>query len=735
MKKKKNDEEIINYRLEKINKIKKKPGKKGFARFFDEKNNSINASNIDNGSMSSKIFNKSGNKKNVTLRMLDFEQDYPNQMNMEQNEEANSRIKYLSFLFYIICFIIYKQSLFSCENISLNECIEKYDINIVINCLIKCISSGFILSANLAFIYWKFLSAAHIFLLLIFMITLLLVDYGNNIYNHGLINFTILLISLFFGFFFFIILQAIISYIIQKNFKVGGILMIIIFACFLGFYFISILLTSCSYWGKGLKSISIDNDKNKYSCKFAFPSKCYMFAFDNAFDFSKMIDYNCNKLPNQLTYGEVLENYNLYFDTQFEDDISVLNFPLTNNANFSGEHLNSDNNFAKKVISNVKGTKEKDFNNSEIFLVRNGKDGIIEMKIKKNNNLIEQNKKLAKSSNKIRNILFFYFDSLSRQQIHRKLKDFSSLFSELFNEAHANYESFEFFKYHTFDNYNHQSTQAIFYGVDSLYNNYKNNENKPMNILSHLKQNGYITAQTANICSKHLSSPFHNLFTEEFDHENIGMFCDPSYSMINQKNFNIKGIHSSLKRCIYGKESFEYIINYGKMFWDTYPENNKFLRMGFYDNSERSGEVVKYLDEHLSDFILNIINEGKFRKSIIILVSGTGEIEAGIYDRNVKSEYYFEKNLGSWFILLNKNGLDKEIIQKMRNNQQNFVTPYDVYDTMLSIIYDCYDQNCFEKISHKSINGNSIFMDINGKERNCEKYKEIRPHDCHCIKY
>ena len=57
MKKKKNDDDIINYRLEKINKIKKKPAKKGFARFFDEKNNSINVSNIENGSMSSKIFN------------------------------------------------------------------------------------------------------------------------------------------------------------------------------------------------------------------------------------------------------------------------------------------------------------------------------------------------------------------------------------------------------------------------------------------------------------------------------------------------------------------------------------------------------------------------------------------------------------------------------------------------------------------------------------------------------
>ena len=122
MNKKKNEEDIVNYRLEKINKIKKKPVRKGFYKFFDDKNNSMNVSNIDNGSMSSKIFNKSVNKKNVTLRMLDFEQNYDNQLNIQQSEELNSRIRYLSFLIFIITFLIYKRSLFNCSNI--NECIK-----------------------------------------------------------------------------------------------------------------------------------------------------------------------------------------------------------------------------------------------------------------------------------------------------------------------------------------------------------------------------------------------------------------------------------------------------------------------------------------------------------------------------------------------------------------------------------------------------------------------------------
>ena len=94
MNKKKNEEDIINYRLEKINKIKKKPMYKGFSPFFDEKNNSMNISNIDNGSMSSKIFTKNVNKKNVTLRMLDLEPDYQNQISLDQSSELYPRIKY-----------------------------------------------------------------------------------------------------------------------------------------------------------------------------------------------------------------------------------------------------------------------------------------------------------------------------------------------------------------------------------------------------------------------------------------------------------------------------------------------------------------------------------------------------------------------------------------------------------------------------------------------------------------
>jgi len=730
MNKKKNNDEIINYRLEKINKIRKKPAHKGFARFFDEKNSSINPNTLDsNGSMSQKIFNKSVNKKNVTLRMLDFEQDTTNQYGIEQTDEFNSRIKYISFIIYIFTVLIYKQSLFSCQNLSLNDCVNQYNLKIIMYNFIKCSISGLILSANLTLIFLKVLSIFNLFIVLIVIFILLLLDFGNDIYNHGLINFSILLVSLFFGFLFLIVIQGAIYSFIIKNYRNGLLLLSLIIVSLFSFYLCYKLIFSCDYWRKGLGNSKIDNDINKYSCKIMSPTKCYINVFDSFFDFSKLQNLKCEE-QNQPSFTEILDNYNLYFDTEFNDNTTVLNFPKTNNIDFTGDEINNQHNLAKKVITNIKGDKVKNKINSEVFLIKDGRNGRISMEITKNKSLIEERNLVSNKNSKIKNILFIYFDSLSRAHLHRKLKSFEGLLSEIYNNQHPNYESFEFLKYHVFDSYNTNiNKQSMFYGTNIIFNNEENHRN----ILSHLKQNGFITAQSSNICSKYLSDIYVNSLNEEFDHENIGMFCDPNYFITNQKNYNIKGTSSSFRRCLYGKDSYEYVFNYGKLFWEAYSESNKFLRLGFFDGNEKTGEVIKYLDEYFVDFVLDLINGGKFQKTALILVSGKGSLEYGIFDKIKKTEFFYEKNLGSWFILLNKYGFESKIIESLRNNSQTFVTPYDVYDTMLSIIYNCYDLECFKNIKYKSSNGNTVFNNINVFERNCEKYKEIS--ECQCIKY
>ena len=77
----------------------------------------------------------------------------------------------------------------------------------------------------------------------------------------------------------------------------------------------------------------------------------------------------------------------------------------------------------------------------------------------------------------------------------------------------------------------------MFYNQTKRANSDRNSLFKNIHILSYLKQNGYVTGQSANICSKEFYSYdleeetefFKNAEIEEYDHENIAMFCDPFY--------------------------------------------------------------------------------------------------------------------------------------------------------------------------------------------------------------
>lgn len=715
---------------ERMNKFAKKPKKSGFLNFFKKAENPTNISSMDSSvSVNQKIFTKSENKKNISyLRMLDFEKDETSDTSLDNVNPISSKMKYLAYIVYIAGFLLYKNSLFSCKKMPLNDCINKYKLQDILLNIIKCLCSGFIISVNITFIFLRLVSIMHLFLLFIFIIILLLIDSGNDIYSHGLLNFYLFFIGLTIGFMIIVLIQISILMIISKKYKKSSIfisLIIIIIICIYLFYK---LLTKCNYWDKGIDSIQIDNDKNKYSCKIDQPQICYINAFNNLLDFSKMTNYKC-ELQNDQSFIEILNNYNLYYNTEFNDNITVLNFPLTNNEAYSiyNQHI-----FAKNIVENIKGDKVKDTQNSEIFLVDENNKGKIEMNINPNKTLIDERKKLEKENNDIKNIIVIYFDTLSRAHFHRKFNTFSNLLTDLYNGKHANFESFEFMKYHNFDDIDSDfNTQPMFFGTDDIKSHGENYKN----IISILKQNGFITAQSFNKCSKDLLSLSPKSLYDEFDHENIAMFCDPSYYNLNPKTTNIKGINSVFKRCLFGLDSYKYVFEYGKLFWETYKDSKKFLRLGLFDGNERSGEVIKYLDDYLTDFILDLVNSGKFHKTVLFLVSSKGGIDSGIFESSKITEFISEMNLGAWFILLSKKGLDKQIIENLSNNMQTFVTPYDIYNSLLSLAYNCFDNDCYGKMKYKNNKGNSVFLMINDYDRNCDRYPEIEIEACKCIKY
>ena len=440
---------------------------------------------------------------------------------------------------------------------------------------------------------------------------------------------------------------------------------------------------------------------------------------------------------------------------EFVQNFQGLAYPLTNNNNYTFSKFNSEKDFSNKIKENIiffDNINEIDDTNSEIFLLNNNESFDITINLKYNENLSQERNKITKEkSNLNKNILFIYIDSLSRPHFFRKMK-LVTKFLEKFNSEknNTNYESFQFMKYQTFKkDYYKSSIQTIFYShtinPNSIYQN--------IHILSNLKKNGYVCGQSANICSKEFYSYdleketnyFKTTKIEEYDHENIAMFCDPFYFDDSEDTTNsfrkyVKGVNSSIKRCMYGKNSFEYILEYGYQFWSKYQNNTRFLRLGFFDGNEKTGEVIKYLDNYLYDYLNKLYKENLLKNTILFIVSGQGNIYGDFFNTYIFEDFSIEKYIGTLFILIDKSNIDNnEIFINIRNNQQNMVTPYDIKETLESIMYNNFINSEMEEKESQSGDfnrkGKSLFKYINPKKRNCERYKQLNEEVCRCYEF
>ena len=463
-------------------------------------------------------------------------------------------------------------------------------------------------------------------------------------------------------------------------------------------------------------------------------------------DYSKIKKINCkNDNPDLNT---VQNTWMKFFSNQTSlNDYQGLIFPETNNNNFAFNKFYSMQKFSENVLKNIKlinKTNILEMENSEVKLLKKNKTYEIEINLKFNEELSEMRNNILKDDNTTNNILFLYIDALSRPHFFRKMKRLSKFLEKFNSNKTLSYESFQFLKYQSFKNdYYSSGIQTIFYqkSQESMYL-----KNQNTHILSLLKKQGYITGQSANYCFKEFQSIekesnfFKSTKIEEYDHENIAMFCDPFfYDNKNSETKNIKGINSAIKRCLYGKNSFEYVLEYGYKFWTKYKNNKKFLRLGFFEGNEKTGEVIKYLDYYLYDFLTDLYEKNYLEKTIIFIVSGQGNTYNEIFNSNINYDFYIEKYIGTLFIFVDKEGLklnDNDLIN-IRNNQQNMVTAFDIHETLKSIV----NKNIYKDVNENEadyeydIIGKSLFGFIETKDRNCDKFKQTSEDVCRCIEF
>ena len=113
----------------------------------------------------------------------------------------------------------------------------------------------------------------------------------------------------------------------------------------------------------------------------------------------------------------------------------------------------------------------------------------------------------------------------------------------------------------------------------------------------------------------------------------------------------------------------------------------------------------------------------------VFLLSDHGTSLPSIYYLN--EFYQIEMNLPMFYLLVNdRKNMTYELQYKyLYNNQQSFITAFDIYDTIINLIYgDKFDTNITKNI--KSKYGESLFKKIDSKRRSPKLYKNMTRYSC-----
>ena len=570
------------------------------------------------------------------------------------------------------------------------------------------------------------ISKIHLFYYVPLLIYLLyFYDNGSDLSHHGSYNkmvFYFLIVSFIILFLIFCLLKY-----IYANYKIIFISLTLSFIWILIYTYIKIA-KNCNVWYDGLNGIRLENNPKFDKCKIVHPKRCWINSIDGVFDISRILNENCNNFRG----GEKAELLK-YLSPRF-NLTQNFGYPIT--TKYTWLNQSHFDRFFNNVMADMIDLDKIDYSKiaddlkPEVILKFDPltEMGKIDIKINRNEILAKErndiyNTLLPKDKPKYNNILFLYIDAISRPEFIRAMKNTEKYLSKYFNSSEKSF--YQMMKYHNFIFFTQQNVNPMFFG-ESMFNSIGTS------ILKHIKKKGFITGHSNNICTRQLydieDNYTENIEYDSFDHENIAMMCDPNFYNPENRFTPYMGPYSIRRRCLYGRDTFEYILEYGEKFWKTYSKEHKFLRLSFQDAHEGTLEVVKYLDVKLAEFLEKFDRKGYLKDTAVFLVSDHGNNMVGIYNIFQFEDYVLEKTLGTWFMLLPKK---KEIDEKfLEINQQRLVSPYDIHDTLLDMFGYHQNNTIFSR------KGQSIYKEVNGLERNCDYYsQDIMPIWCRCFDF
>lgn len=147
--------------------------------------------------------NHKEHSKNVILKMDEIINDYPKKFYKSHLKRywAKFFMNVFASLLHPVIILLYLSSLTACsKNFTLDECIEKIEINYYYRVYLLCFISGSLISLILVFIAVKFASIYHLPFIILELSAFILINHEDNIYKNGLFSFHLLCYSILISF-------------------------------------------------------------------------------------------------------------------------------------------------------------------------------------------------------------------------------------------------------------------------------------------------------------------------------------------------------------------------------------------------------------------------------------------------------------------------------------------------------------------------------------------------------
>lgn len=624
-----------------------------------------------------------------------------------KNQNKNRLFSYIIYILFFMSYSLYYLALEKCMD-GQYECGKKLDW--IRKKLFEAFFSAFIIAILFDFMILKLITKLHLIHAFFFQLIFYIYSHGDEFYDHGFFNFLghnlIVIICLILIIPFHILIYFI---KIKNKFLIFIYLTFLIFLFFFYFYYFQSNF-NCKDWPKGLNNTNIENDIKKYGCEIQTPKICPYKIGGYFLDMSKLYNIKCGRDSNARertlrfsTSPYVNKNTKRFGYPLTNKDLMCLNYPTKNG---------SIELYVRQNLCDMDNKTNLNITKLPEIVVDFSKNlhGELIINVKYNETTSKERKALEKKSNPLsENIMILFFDSVSRRNGLRQFKK-TLKFIEKFmsykgysNKLYPkeNYHAFQFMKYHSFKDNTAGNYPKMFYG--------QNIGEKMIRITKYLKQNGYVTAFSNDFCNLDSCYLQRNMSLEEIaDHEYI--ICD----------VNIEGINSMLKRCLYDKINIEHQLEYGYQFWRKYENNRKFLLIVNNDGHEGTLEKIKYDDEYTYKFLTKLFNENLLKETVVMFLSDHGCTMPSLYHFN--DAFNFDISLPMLYILSydNKKLSYNEQYQHLYENQQKFITAYDIYNTIAHL---AYGKN-YEKIKDKEKSsentpktkfGASIFTKIDPK--------------------